>query len=461
KKENKPDPSQENNLGEQQRQQVREAASQLVGNILDNQNNFNQLTTNPDGTRRNIDDVEEIFLSSSLNQSPQSPSTPAPTQITGSLPPIVVEQSWYELRVFIIACLQNPNQSILENVRLRIKKEYLKVIQELKTVKELFEKYNQIRTNLVINKVDRSKELIAKEPAQQDSVRKLINGLLQEQQQELGKIQSYDIYILRVASSHYGAGPSSGVAHYLALYSALNKIPLPKNLASTATIKGAKVGGIGGLKNKIQGSLKKGIDTFILSETNKRDEKYEEQSFEHIPPDIQNKIKEVHFISQVNQIKIALNEILNGTIKDKVHVCGKSEIPEKKPEEDKEPRGPPNKEPQKEPSITSEQLLKVVNSVLSLQKEYQEKIANLSNQRTPNQGKKLRKFTACSDGKILKEEEVEEDDKMICEVCRQQFEDVKKGEAKVTEEKMRNEDPTDPKPEEVEQKKKQLYQQYE
>jgi len=126
-----------------------------MGNILDNQNNFNQLTTNPDGTRRNIDDVEEIFLSGSLNQSPQSPGGMSPSQITGSLSPEVIEQTWYELRVFINAGLQNPNQSLLENARLRIKsdiekwvkwelekikgdynkllEEYLKVIQELKS----------------------------------------------------------------------------------------------------------------------------------------------------------------------------------------------------------------------------------------------------------------------------------------------------------------------------------------
>src|SRR5438552_1692204 len=83
-------PNPQTNLGEQQRQQVREATSQLMGNILDNQNNFNQLTTNPDGTRRNIDDVEEIFLSGSLNQSPQSPSGTPPSQITGSLSPEVI-----------------------------------------------------------------------------------------------------------------------------------------------------------------------------------------------------------------------------------------------------------------------------------------------------------------------------------------------------------------------------------
>ena len=67
---NKYKSNQQVNLGEQQRQQVKEAVSQLAGSILDNQNNFNQLTTNPDGTRRNIDDIEEVFLSGNLNQQP-------------------------------------------------------------------------------------------------------------------------------------------------------------------------------------------------------------------------------------------------------------------------------------------------------------------------------------------------------------------------------------------------------
>ncbi|CAG8590501.1 2762_t:CDS:2, partial [Ambispora gerdemannii] len=358
-------PNQKTNLGEQQRQQVREAASQLVGNILDNQSNFNQLTTNLDGTRRNIDDIEEIFLSSSLNQLPRSPTTLAPTQITGSPPPIIIEQSWYELRVFIITCLQNPNQSILENVRLRVKSDIEKWLRVDKETDEVIEGSGNARELLLFLKPSNYQSSAIYFPpgkieeAQQDSVRKLINGLLEEQSQELGKVQSYNIYILRVASSHHGAGPSSGVAHYLALYSALNKIPLPRNLASTATIKGVKIGGIGGLKNKLQGSLKKGIDTFILCETNKRDEKYKEQSFEHIPLNIQNKIKQVHFISQVNQIKIALNEILNGTIKEKVHICGKNEFPDKKPEKPNKPREPP--QPDKPDSeITPEQLLSLI-----------------------------------------------------------------------------------------------------
>ncbi|CAG8840933.1 36665_t:CDS:2, partial [Racocetra persica] len=171
-------PSSETNLGEQQRQQVREAASQLVGSILDNQNNFNQLTTNPDGSARNIDDIEEIFLSGGVSQTPQSP-----TQITGSLSFEVIEQTWYELRVFINAGLQNPNQSLIENARLRIRNDiekWLRALQELKTIRELFEKYCQIRTDLVINKVNKSQELISKGYSEKDVEQLKEWGLLEQ-----------------------------------------------------------------------------------------------------------------------------------------------------------------------------------------------------------------------------------------------------------------------------------------
>jgi hypothetical protein len=106
------------NLGEQQRQQVRELSSQLVGSILDNQNNFNQLTNSPNGTRRGIEDIEELFLLSALSNSPQSISQI--TSINNGVPPEVIEQAWYELRPFIIAALQNSNQTILENIRSKI-----------------------------------------------------------------------------------------------------------------------------------------------------------------------------------------------------------------------------------------------------------------------------------------------------------------------------------------------------
>ncbi|WNE40013.1 MAG: Lon protease [Mycoplasmataceae bacterium] len=439
------------NLGEQQRQQVRELSSQLVGDIIDNQNNLNQLTNSPDGIRRGIEEIEEIFLSSALSRSSQG--IVQITSINSLLSSGVIEQSWYELRPFIIAALQDSSNSILENCRLWVRNDiekwlrkeaeqkkddynkllekYLKVIQELRTVKELFEKYNQIRNSLVINKIDRSKELVAKgyseidvvqlrdwnlldqdfpnlyddkrigvtnalsalsqrhceggkekrkivgglsrelmiflkpsknqsstvyfplnkiEVAQQNSVRKIIKDLLNNSSIGLENIQNHDIYILRVNSSHDGAGPSSGVAHYLALYSALNKIPLPKNLASTATIKGERVGGIGGLQHKLEASVKSGIDTFILSCENKKDENHE-QSFDDTPHQVESKIKQVHFISQVDQIKTALDEVLNETVREKVHICKKNKIP--------------NKEPQEEYSINHEQFLSLATEIFS------------------------------------------------------------------------------------------------
>ncbi|CAH1756396.1 12199_t:CDS:2 [Entrophospora sp. SA101] len=347
KKDNKQ--KQGTNLGEQQRQQVREAASQLVGNILDNQSNFNQLTTNPDGTRRNIDDVEEIFLSSGGgNQS---------SQITNSLSPAVLEQSWYELRPFIIACLQNLNQSLIE-------KEYLRAIQELKTIKELFEKYSQIRNNLVINKkrIGITNALSA------------ISGLSRELLLFLkpSNNQSPTVYF-PPDKIEQAQQDSVRVAHYLALYSALNKIPLPRNLASTATIKGEKVGGIGGLQHKLEASVNNGIDTFILSNENKKDKNKEQ----------------IHFISSVDQIKIALNEILNGNVEEKVHNCGK----DKKPEEP-QPRDPP--QPDKPNSeITSEQLLSLVaeyclREVPEDQRDFKNKLMSSCHNNSDYQGSVVR-----------------------------------------------------------------------
>jgi hypothetical protein len=110
--------SQDTNRGEQQRQQVQEFASQLIGNFLDSQNNFDRLTTNQDGTRRNIDEIEEIFLSNIL--SPSS-DTPAPVKAPSSLSPEVIEQSWYELRIFLTAGLQSQNDSLLKNTAARVR----------------------------------------------------------------------------------------------------------------------------------------------------------------------------------------------------------------------------------------------------------------------------------------------------------------------------------------------------
>jgi hypothetical protein len=55
------------------------------------------------------------------------------------------------------------------------------------------------------------------EKAQQDSVRKIVEDLISNPSVGLEDARNYDVYILRVNSSHEGAGPSSGVAHYLVL----------------------------------------------------------------------------------------------------------------------------------------------------------------------------------------------------------------------------------------------------
>ena len=109
--------NQEVSRGEQQRQQVREVASQLIENILDNQNNFDRLTTNSSGTKRNIDEIEEVFL---LNNSSPSPDFPAPIKAPNLLPE-VIEQSWYELRIFLTAGLEGQGASLLESIQQRVK----------------------------------------------------------------------------------------------------------------------------------------------------------------------------------------------------------------------------------------------------------------------------------------------------------------------------------------------------
>ena len=44
----------------------------------------------------------------------------------------------------------------------KLSEQYLRIIQEVKTVQELFKQYSRARNDLVINKIDRSRELIAK-----------------------------------------------------------------------------------------------------------------------------------------------------------------------------------------------------------------------------------------------------------------------------------------------------------
>jgi len=180
---------------------------------------------------------------------------------------------------------------------------------------------------------------------------------------ENGK-SNYDAYCLMRFDGSM-SGPSVGIAFYLALHSLINQTPLPRNLGSTGTVfERPKVGAIGGLNLKLEWNVKKEkpINIFILSEDNKKCEWTSEQSWEHISSQIKEKIKQVHFVSNVDQIKTALQEILKNPKEKLVHSCQKNEIPERKPEkpESREP-------PQPNSEITSDQVLSLVME-LSLRK---------------------------------------------------------------------------------------------
>jgi len=180
---------------------------------------------------------------------------------------------------------------------------------------------------------------------------------------EKGK-SNYDVYCL-IRTDASMSGDSAGIAFYLALHSLINQTPLPRNLGSTGTVfERPKVGAIGGLNLKLEWNVKKekSINIFILSENNKKCEWASEQSWEHISSQIKEKIKQVHFVSNVDQIKTALQEILKNPKEKLVHSCQKNEIPERKPEKP-EPREPP----QPNSEITSDQVLSLAME-LSLRK---------------------------------------------------------------------------------------------
>ena len=97
-------------------------------------------------------------------------------------------------------------------------------------------------------------------------------------------------------------GPSAGAAITTAIYSLLNNILLPNDVAITGeiTLKG-DVNAIGGLYEKINGGIKSGIKIFIIPKQNERDyndviEKYQNKNI-----DIKSIIT-LHMVENINQI---------------------------------------------------------------------------------------------------------------------------------------------------------------
>lgn len=210
-----------------------------------------------------------------------------------------------------------------------------------------------------------------------EGYRKFVRDYLKEK----GK-NNYDAYcLIRTDSSM--SGPSAGIAYYLAFYSLINQVSLPRNLGSTGTIfEKPKVGAIGGLNLKLEYNVKKEkpIDTYILSEENWNKESYQKSNngrclressssyYDLISSHVKERVKQVHFVNNVLQIEIALQEILKEPSRKIVHSCEKVEAPRKE-----EPK--PNLSSQ----ISSKQLLSLstelfLRDVPKNQKDFQRKL---------------------------------------------------------------------------------------
>ncbi len=112
--------------------------------------------------------------------------------------------------------------------------------------------------------------------------------------------EQVDIHIHVPAGAIPKDGPSAGVTIATALYSALSKKKVKKQVAMTGeiTLRG-RVLPIGGLKEKALAALRANIKTVIIPEQNKKD-------LEEIPEDLRKKIKFVPVKSMNQILKLAL-----------------------------------------------------------------------------------------------------------------------------------------------------------
>ncbi|MFZ2955511.1 MAG: endopeptidase La [Candidatus Ozemobacteraceae bacterium] len=95
-------------------------------------------------------------------------------------------------------------------------------------------------------------------------------------------------------------GPSAGITIATAIYSALNEVPVSKDVAMTGeiTLRG-KVLPVGGIKEKLLAAHRQGITTIILSEENAKD-------LEEIPEEIRKSLT-IHQVKNASEVlKLAL-----------------------------------------------------------------------------------------------------------------------------------------------------------
>ena len=115
-------------------------------------------------------------------------------------------------------------------------------------------------------------------------------------------LENVDIHIHVPAGATPKDGPSAGIAIATALISVLSDTPVNKDVAMTGeiTLRG-RVLPIGGLKEKVLGALRAGIQTVVLPEKNKRD-------LVKIPANVKRKLKFITVKSMDEVVPLALEK---------------------------------------------------------------------------------------------------------------------------------------------------------
>jgi len=123
--------------------------------------------------------------------------------------------------------------------------------------------------------------------------------------EDFEKVKSYGLHIHCPEGAIPKDGPSAGTAITTVLYSRLNKLKIPNNIAITGEIDlRGKVTAIGGLNLKILGGIRAGVTTFLFPEENIKDfdlfkEEHNDKSifekYKYIPVNNINSVLEIVF----------------------------------------------------------------------------------------------------------------------------------------------------------------------
>lgn len=132
-----------------------------------------------------------------------------------------------------------------------------------------------------------------------------------------GAFVDTDIHIHVPAGAIPKDGPSAGVTMATALVSALSRRPARHDLAMTGevTLRG-RVLPIGGVKEKVLGAVRAGINTVILPKENERD-------LEDLPEEVRKKL-EVHLVEDLGEV---LSLALRGARFEAGHLIFETEAP--------------------------------------------------------------------------------------------------------------------------------------